>query len=257
MKHVTPYPIFEALSPISQETYIKLFESFISRKNPSYKKPEYEFKEFYRAFKNYPELRSLLPSDIDQKIFDIKADGFGGEPIWLEKHVDPPSKPDEITTDALLGIAEERDPRFVPFIIWCQELFERGEMEKMNLDFLRQRLTSQFKNHDWNELEKDPDFLDKCESEYNKAIEAGLNDDTLNGLGLVQEYPDITIWRAQFWTYIKGSIAHFNRVEASGGQLPCTQFILYRGNYYTIGGRRRMFWHFYNHVDPTVWIMDI
>lgn len=66
-----------------------------------------------------------------------------------------------------------------------------------------------------------------------------------------------TIWKAQFWTYIKGSIAHFNRVEVTGGQLPCTQFILYRGKYYTVGGRRRMFWHFYNHVDPTVWVMDI
>lgn len=237
--------------------HIKLFEAFLAKKNPNYKKPEYEFKEFYRAFKNYPELRSLLPSDIDQRIFDIKADGFAGEPKWLDKHVDPPSKPDEITTDALLRIAEERDPRFVPFIIWCCDLFETGVMEKLTLDYIRTRLTSQFKNHDWAGLEKNPDLLDQCESEYNKAIEAGLNDDTLKGLGLVQEYPDITIWKAQFWTYVKGSIAHFNRVEASGGELPCTQFILYMGNYYTIGGRRRMFWHFYNHVDPTVWIMDI
>lgn len=237
--------------------HIKLFEAFLAKKNPNYKKPEYEFKEFYRAFKNYPELRSLLPSDIDQRIFDIKADGFAGEPKWLDKHVDPPSKPDEITTDALLRIAEERDPRFVPFIIWCCDLFETGVMEKLTLDYIRTRLTSQFKNHDWAGLEKNPDLLDQCESEYNKAIEAGLNDDTLKGLGLVQEYPDITIWKAQFWTYVKGSIAHFNRVEESGGELPCTQFILYMGNYYTIGGRRRMFWHFYNHVDPTVWIMDI
>lgn len=237
--------------------YIKLFEAFLAKRNPNYKKPEYEFKEFYRAFKNYPELRSLLPSDIDQRIFDIKADGFAGEPKWLDKHVDPPSKPDEITTDALLRIAEERDPRFVPFIIWCCDLFETGVMEKLTLDYIRTRLTSQFKNHDWAGLEKNPDLLDQCESEYNKAIEAGLNDDTLKGLGLVQEYPDITIWKAQFWTYVKGSIAHFNRVEESGGELPCTQFILYKGNYYTIGGRRRMFWHFYNHVDPTVWIMNI
>lgn len=238
--------------------YIKLFEAFLAKRNPNYKKPEYEFKEFYRAFKNYPELRELIPSDIDQKIFDIKADGFGGEPKWLEKHVDPPSKPDEITTDALLRIAEEMDPRFVPFIIWCCDLFETGAMENIPLEYLRQRLTSQFKNHDWDILEKDPDYLDKCEGEYNKAIEAGITDYMLeNQKGLVQEYPSITINMAQFWNYIKGSIAHFNRVEESGGQLPCTQFILYNGNYYTIGGRRRMFWHFYNHVDPTVWIMKI
>lgn len=238
--------------------YLKLFESFIAKKNPNYKKPEYEFKEFYRAFKNYPELMELLPSDIDQDIFDIKADGFAGEPKWLEKHVDPPSKPDEITTDELLGIAEEEDPRFVPFILWCRELFECGEMEKIPLDYVRRGLVTTFKNHDWDILEKDPDYLGKCESEYNKAIEAGLDDDTLgNTLGLVQKYPDIAINMAQFWIYIKGSIAHFNRVEESGGQLPCTQFILYKGNYYTIGGRRRMFWHFYNHVDPTVWIMEL
>ena len=131
-------------------------------------------------------------------------------------------------------------------------------MEKIPLDYVRQGLTTSFKNHDWDMLEKDPDYLDKCESEYNKAIKAGLDDDILsNTLGLVQKYPGIAINMAQFWIYIKGSIAHFNRVEASGGELPCTQFILYMGNYYTIGGRRRMFWHFYNHVDPTVWVMDI
>ena len=54
--------------------HIKLFEAFSSRKNPKYKKPEYEFKEFYRTFKLYPELRSLLPSYIDQKIFDVESD---------------------------------------------------------------------------------------------------------------------------------------------------------------------------------------
>lgn len=237
--------------------HLKLFESFIAKKNPNYKKPEYEFKEFYRAFKNYPELMELLPSDIDQDIFDIKADGFAGEPKWLEKHVDPPSKPDEITTDELLGIAEEEDPRFVPFILWCRELFECGEMEKIPLDYLRRGLATTFKNHDWDILEKDPHFLESCESEYNKAIEAGLNDDTLRAQQLVQKYPNVIIWKAQVWAhYAKRSIAHFNRVEESGGQLPCTQFILYRGNYYTIGGRRRMFWHFYNHIDPTVWIME-
>jgi hypothetical protein len=238
--------------------YIKLFEAFFSKRNPSYKKPEYEFKEFYRAFKKYLELRALLPSDIDQDIFNVIGDGFNKEPKWLEHHVDPPSRLEEITTDSLIKIAEEEDPRFVPFIIWCRELFEQGEMDKITLDYIRPRLRSNFKNHDWDVLEKNPDFLDRCESEYNKAIAAGLDDDTLNNtLGLVQKYPDIVINMAQFWTYVKGSIAHFNNVEESGGQLPCTQFILYNGNYYTIGGRRRMFWHFYNHVDPTVWIMEL
>jgi hypothetical protein len=180
--------------------HIKLFESFIGNLNPGYKKPEYEFKEFYRVFKSYPELMNMLPPGIDREIFKIKAGGFDGEPEWLEKHVDPPSRSDEITTDDLLIIAEKEDPRFIPFIIWCRELFESGKMEKIALDYMRSRLTSDFKNHDWNALEKDPDFLDSCESEYNKAIEAGLDDDMLTGAtGLVQRYPDIVINRAQFW----------------------------------------------------------
>lgn len=236
--------------------YIKLFEAFISKRNPRYKKPEYEFKEFYRVFKSYPELRSILPSDIDQGVFNVKGDGFNGEPKWLENHVDPPSRPEEITTDTLINIAEENDPRFIPLILWCYDLFKGGEMEKISLDYIRPRLRSDFKNHDWDALEKNPDFLGECEREYNKAIEAGLDDDILsNTLGLVQKYPDISISMAQFWIYSKGSIAHFNRVEESGGELPCTQFILYNGKYYTVGGRRRMFWHFYNHVDPTVWVI--
>jgi len=240
--------------------HIKLFEAFLAKKKPNYKKPEFEFKEFYRAFKSYPELKELLPPEIDRSIFEIKADGFGGEPKWLEKHVDPPSKPDEITTDELLSKAKEEDPRFVPFILWCRELFEGGEMEKLTLDFIRPKITKNFKNHAiyWDSLVKDPNFLDSCKEEYNKAIEAGLDDVTLhNTKGLVQKYPNIEISKAQSWTYFKGSIAHFDRVEASGGELPCTQFILHRGNYYTIGGRRRMLWHFYNHVDPTVWIMEL
>ena len=238
--------------------HIKLFEAFLAKRNPNYKKPEYEFKEFYRAFKKYLELRDLLPSDIDQEIFDVIEDGFDGEPKWLEHHVDPPSRPKEITTEELIKIAERMDPRFIPFILWCRDLFERGMMEKMTLDYIRPRLISNFKNHDWDALEKDPAFLDQCETEYKKAIAAGLDDKTINNtLGLVQKYPDIAINMAQFWIYVKGSIAHFNNVEESGGQLPCTQFILYNGNYYTIGGRRRMFWHFYNHVDPTVWLMEI
>jgi len=172
--------------------------------------------------------------------------------------VDPPSQPHQITTDELLGEAEKEEPEFVPFILWCRELFDGGEMEKLTLDFIRPKITTNFKNHDWGPLEEDPNYLDSCEEEYNKAIEAGLDDETLNNTkGLVQKYPNIKIPKAQSWTYFKGSIAHFNRVEASGGELPCTQFILHGGNYYTIGGRRRMFWHFYNHVDPTVWIMEL
>ena len=238
--------------------YIKLFESFITKKNPTYKEPEYEFKEFYRAFKSYPKLRSILPSDIDQEIFKIKSDGFAGEPKWLEKHVDPPSKPDEIPTEELLEIAGDEDPRFIPLIIFCKELLESGKMKKINLEDMRQRLTTNFKGHDWAILKKDPNYLDSCETEYNKAIDAGLTDKILTSTtGLVQQYPDINIPHAQAWTYLGGSIEHFNKVEKSGGQLPCTQFILYKGNYYTIGGRRRMFWHFYNNIDPTVWLMDI
>ena len=40
--------------------YIRLFETFKAKRNALYKKPGYEFKEFYRAFKNYPELRELI-----------------------------------------------------------------------------------------------------------------------------------------------------------------------------------------------------
>lgn len=236
--------------------HIELFESFIGGKSPKYKKPEFEFKEFYRAFKNFEELRELLPKDIDEGIFEVEGSGYDKEPEWIDAHVDPPSREGEIGTEELISIAKKEDPRFVPFIEWCYDLFESGKMEKMKLEFIRQGISSRFKNHDWDILEKDPDFLKNCEGEFKKAIEAGLDDDTLNNtLGLVKKYPHIRISNAQFWTYIKGSINHFNRTEKSGGELPCTQFILFKGNYYTIGGRRRMFWHFYNKIDPTVWIM--
>ena len=88
---------------------------------PRYKKPEYEFKEFYRAFKKYSELREILPSEIDREIFSIQGGGgFDGEPLWIGAHLDPPSKEEEIGTDELLEIAEKNDPRFIPFITYCQ-----------------------------------------------------------------------------------------------------------------------------------------
>jgi len=238
--------------------YIKLFESFTPRKNPNYKKPEYEFKEFYRVFKKYPELRPFLPVEVDPGVYEVKGTGFDDEPIWVEHHFDPPGRPGEISTDELIKIAEREDPRFIPLIEGCRELFETGKMEKISLDFIRKGLNSSFKGHDWHVLQEDPNFLETCETEYNKALSVGLDDKALKSeLGLVQKYPDIIINRAQFWVYVKRSIAHFNKVEESGGQLPCTQFILHNGNYYTVGGRRRMFWHFYNHIDPTCWIMNL
>ena len=238
------------------KTFSQLFESIST---PRYKRPEFEFKEFYRAFKNNPPLREMLPNDIDQEIFNVRGQGFKGEPKWLEKHLDPPGNSGEyFGTPELVEIAEKKDPRFVPFILYCQDLLESGKMEKISLEELRSGLRTKFKNHEWDDLEKDPDLLDKCKKEYEKAIEAGLDDVSLNKKGLVQKYPEIDIPKAMYWSgYFKGSIDYFDSVADSGGELPVTQFILHNGIYYTIGGRRRMFWHFYHKLNPTVWVIDL
>lgn len=239
------------------KTFSQLFES-ISR--PRYKKPEFEIKEFYRAFKKNLPLRGMLPDDIDQEIFKVRGGGFKGEPKWMEKHLDPPGKSGEyFGTPELIEIAESKDPRFVPFILWCQELFESGKMEKISLEELRSGLRTKFKNHEWHDLEKDPDLLDKCKAEYEKAIEAGLDKDRLtNEKGLVQKYPGVDIPKAMSWAgYFGDSINYFDSVADSGAELPVTQFILHNGIYYTIGGRRRMFWHFYHKLDPTVWVINL
>jgi hypothetical protein len=105
-------------------------------------------------------------------------------------------------------------------------------------------------------LQKNPDHLKDCEKEYMKLKKLGLNDDEMNQKGLVQRFPDVDIPKAQFWTlYAKDSIKYFDSVLEKGEEIPCTQFILHNGIYYTIGGRRRMFWHFYNGFDPTVWVI--
>jgi len=235
---------------------IKLFEAFIASGKPSYKKPEYEFKEFYRAFRNNPELREILPDDIDVEIFDVKGTGFNGEPEWIDTHCDPPSKPGEITTPELIELAEVEDTRFIPLIQFCQELFESGKMEKLALSKIIPNLESKFKNHEWDLIQKNPDYLKDCEKDYMKLKKLGLNDDEMNQKGLVQKFPDVDISKAQFWAlYAKNSISYFDSVLQKGGEIPCTQFILHNGIYYTIGGRRRMFWHFYNEFDPTVWLI--
>lgn len=248
--------------------FLMIRESEVKKamKSPNYKKPEFEFKEFYRAFKNNPSLQELLPKDIDRKIFKIEGDGFEGEPKWIELHLDPPSKQKSedgsegiqlIGTQDFLKVAEKEDERFVPFIKYCENLFNNGKMEELKLDFIVSNMDN-FKSHDWHDIKKNPKYLDECAEEYNKAINAGLNDVSLNQKGLVQKYPDIKISYAQAWAgYFKDSINYFNSVAEKGGELPCTQFILHGGTYYTIGGRRRMFWHFYNNLNPKVWLIKI
>jgi hypothetical protein len=237
------------------KSFTQFFEAITTMVNkPKYKKPEYEFKEFYRVFKSNPELREILPQNIDQEIFSIKGDGFQGEPSWIDLHVDPPSREGEITTPELIEIAEEEDPRFIPFITYCQRLFERGKMETLTLDFIIPNLDDKFKGHDWHVVKENPEYLNDCEIEYKKALAAGIED--LNQLGLVKKYPGVNISDAQFWDlYAKGSINYFNSAVSKGKEIPCTQFILHNGVYYTVGGRRRMFWHFYNKINPTVWVI--
>lgn len=248
--------------------FLMIRESEVKKtmKSPNYKKPEFEFKEFYRAFKNNPSLQELLPKDIDRKIFKIEGDGFEGEPKWIELHLDPPSKQKSedgsegiqlIGTQDFLKVAEKEDERFVPFIKYCENLFNNGKMEELKLDFIVSNMDN-FKSHDWHDIKKNPKYLDECAEEYNKAINAGLNDVSLNQKGIVQKYPNINISYAQAWAgYFKDSINYFNSVAEKGGELPCTQFILHGGTYYTIGGRRRMFWHFYNKLNPKVWLIKI
>ena len=238
--------------------HIKLFEAFLfeSSNRPRYRKPEYEFKEFYRAFRNYPELREILPDDIDGEIFNVKGTGFDGEPEWIDTHCDPPSKPGEIATPELIQLAEVEDPRFIPLIEFCQDLFESGQMEALPLSEITPNLESKFKNHEWHEIQKNPDFLKDCEKEYMKLKKLGLKDEEIDQKGLVQRFPSVNIPKVHFWyLYAKDSIGYFDSVLEKGGEIPCTQFILHNGIYYTIGGRRRMFWHFYNGFDPTVWVI--
>ena len=249
--------------PIEKEEVVK---SKKVRKSPKYKKPEFEFKEFYRAFRNNPSLQELLPKDIDRKIFKIKGDGFGGEPKWISMHLDPPSKQksedgeDEIQligTKKFLELAKKEDERFIPFIKYTEKLFNNGDMKEITLDFISKNM-SKFKSHDWHALKKEPNYVSDCEVEYNKAIKAGLNDVSLKKTGLVKDYPDIKINYAQSWSgYFRDSINYFNSVADGGGELPCTQFISHGGIYYTIGGRRRMFWHFYNNLNPKVWLINL
>lgn len=238
------------------KTFFQFFESIKNTSNrPLYKKPEYEFKEFYKAFKNNDSLREILPENIDNDIFLIEGSGFQGEPIWIDYHVDPPSRKDEIGTSELIEVAKEEDPRFIPFIKYCQELFENGKMKELSLDYIIPNLDDKFKNHDWDVVKENPEYLNDCESEYKKALSAGIKD--LNQTGLVKKYPNIKINLAQFWDlYAKNSINYFDSVVNKGGRIPCTQFILYKGIYYTIGGRRRMFWHFLNKMNPTVWVIS-
>jgi hypothetical protein len=275
MKHLLNYKPFlmikeaqesdQSETPAQDQPKVEIPERKKVTKSPNYKKPEFEFKEFYRAFKNNESLQTTLPKEIDKKIFKVKGTGFKGEPKWIGLHLDPPSKQKNedgeevqlIGTEDFIKVAKEKDERFVPFIEYCKELFDNGKMEQLQIDFIIKNMDN-FKSHDWHEIKNNPDYLDQCVEEYQKALEAGLDDVSLNQKGLVQKYPDIKINFAQAWSgYFKDSINYFNSVAKGGGALPCTQFIVHDGIYYTIGGRRRMFWHFYNKLNPKVWLIKI
>ena len=225
------------------KTFSQLFESVT---NPKYREPEFEIKEFYRVFKKYPELRAALPEEVDPEIFTRVGDGFDGEPSWLDSR------------DAVLQ-ADTKDPAFIPFIRFCEELFKSGGMEKIPLADLYSGLNTRFKNHDWSAIAKDPDLLTKCKEAYDRALEAGVTHGQLTQeKGLVQKYPDLKIKEAIVWAgYFKDSIDYFDKVAETGTPLPVTSFIEWNGDYYTVGGRRRVFWHFYHKLSPTVWVHQL
>ena len=185
-------------------------------------------------------------------------------------HLDPPSKQktedgkDEIQfigTKEFLELAEKEDKTFIPFIKFTEKLFNSGSIEEIKLDFILSNMDN-FKSHDWHELKKNPNYLDECEKAYQKSLEAGLDDVSLKQTKLVKKYPEAKMSTSEFsgaqaWSgYFKDSINYFNSVANKGGELPCTQFIAKDDIYYTIGGRRRMFWHFYNNMNPKVWLIN-
>ena len=240
--------------------HLKLFEDF-SRKTPRYRKPEFELKELYRTLKKLYKggMKGVLPKNIDPGIFDIyDPEGFEGEPKWLELHLDPPSGKDEkIGTEDLKEyiIENDLDERFLPFIDYCQSLFESGRPEKITVDFVR-RNSDKFKKSGFDEVLKDPKFPAEAKREYEKAKEAGIQD--LHQKGLQDKFPDINIGLAQWWNgYAADSFGFFDSSLAAGKEIPMTQFLKVGDDYYTIGGRRRMNWHILNGMDPTVWVVDL
>jgi len=229
---------------------------------PKYRLPEFEFKEFYRVFKNFPELQKMLPKEIDRKIFKIKADGFEGEPSWFFQHLDPPGAGShegggKFDTVELLKKAMKEDPRFIPFIEYTQKLFKGGNNTKMGYDEVVSGLDNKFLNHDWHDIKKDPDFLTKGKeaAEQFKKVAPG---ESMNQTGLVKRFPDIDIPNGIAWdTYFGGTMNYLDKTVKAGIPLPTTQFIVKGGKYYTVGGRRRMFWHFLHKLDPTVYLINL
>ena len=147
--------------------------------------------------------------------------------------------------------------RFIPFIEYTQKLFKGGYNTKMGYDEIVSGLDTKFLNHDWSVIKKDPDFLTKAK-EAAEQFKKAAPGESLKQKKLVQRFPDINIQDAQFWDgYAGGSINYFNKAVKAGIPLPTTQFIVKGGKYYTVGGRRRMFWHFFHKLDPTVYLINI
>ena len=258
--------LFKKYSPHWESNRIMLFEEY-SRGEISYKKPEFEFKEFFRIFKR-PELKKLLPKEIDKTIFSDKVSGgssgsagssgssgsagFQGEPKSFELHLDPPYG-DMLDTNEFVSLLKtEKLEKYIPFLRWCQKLFKGGKMQEIPLDFIKKNM-DKFPNSDFEFLVKDPDYLDSSKRAWQDSKKRGIN---VFQKGVIKKFPDVQ--KAAFWGgYAGPSISRFDMMKKKGEKLPTTQMLKVGDKYHMIGGRRRMLWHIKNGIDPKIWVVEL
>ena len=230
-------------------------EEFVSKDTKiNWGEAEFEVKEMFRVFN---DLRDELPNEfiiegekfiIDKSIFGEKGKAMDWEPLDFEEQVEDssgthtnPSVSKKTTSDDLLKMktyklnnGKEVDAKpYYDFIRFCRKLFwTNGHKEQL----------------DQLEIKK---LADGSKSIGRGDFQDFLKDDERKHILEVEKNGKIPN------EYLRYSFEAFDKKIKNGEEMPLSSALEINGNWYIIGGNRRMTYYVVSGIDPVIWLVKL
>jgi len=231
--------------------YLKIYEEFVPTDTKvNFVKPAFEIKEFWRIFKEFPEVAKQLGFD---------SELFKEEPELFERHEDPVFD-DKLSTKELM---KKVDKKYIPFIEKCQQLLNSGKLEKFDISKIQKIATdsNSVERGDFSEFLKEKDFLESRKNAYDEVMQIlkKNNETNIYQTGLISKYPELKgiLQKAQSYLYYKNSWDKFDEKIEKGESIQASSILVINGKYIILGGNRRMAYYIVSKINPMIWVVNV
>lgn len=239
--------------------HLKIYEEFVSPNTKvNFVKPAFEIKEFWRIFKEFPEVAKQLGFD---------SELFKEEPELFEDH-EYPVFDYKLSTKELM---KKVDKKYIPFIKKCQELFNTGKLVQFDISKIQKIATdsNSIGRGDFSNFLKQKNFAEVGKKVYAQVIqilkknnltfnlpnlETGMYDDDL-----ISKYPELEgiFQKAQSYLYYKNSWDKFDEKIEKGEPIQASSILVINGKYLILGGNRRMAYYIVSKINPMIWVINV